>query len=61
VHDRDVNAAVNIAKEAMMVYHLLPPEEVKGKTIRGDRDWKFLIKKLTPVGQPVTACGEFLR
>jgi putative transposase len=44
IHDRDVNAAVNIAKEAMMVYYSLSPEEAKGKTITGDRDWKWLNK-----------------
>jgi putative transposase len=44
VHDRDVNAAVNIVKEAMMVYYSLSPEEAEGKTITGDRDWKHLAK-----------------
>jgi putative transposase len=59
-HDRDVNAAVNIAKEAMMVHYSLSPEEAEGKTITGDRDWKCLNRKLTPIGQSVAACGEFL-
>jgi putative transposase len=44
IHDRDVNAAVNIAKEAMMAYYSLSPEEAEGKTITGDRDWKWLNK-----------------
>jgi putative transposase len=44
IHDRDINAAVNIAKEAMMAYYSLSPEEAKGKTITGDRDWKWLNK-----------------
>jgi hypothetical protein len=44
----------------MMVYYSLSPEEAKGKTITGDREWKWLNRKLTPVGQSVSACGEFL-
>jgi putative transposase len=39
IHDRDVNAAVNIAREASRVYQSLKPEKAKGMLIMGDRDW----------------------
>jgi putative transposase len=39
IHDRDVNAAVNIAREASRVYQSLKPEKAKGMLIIGDRDW----------------------
>jgi putative transposase len=38
-HDRDVNAAVNIAREASRVYQSLTPEKPKGMIIMGDRGW----------------------
>jgi putative transposase len=39
IHDRDVNAAINIAREASRVYQSLKPEKAKGTLIIGDRDW----------------------
>jgi putative transposase len=39
IHDRDVNAAINIAKEASRVYQSLKSEKAKGMLIMGDRDW----------------------
>jgi putative transposase len=39
VHDRDVNAAINIAREASRVYQSLTPEKPKGMIIMGDRGW----------------------
>jgi putative transposase len=39
IHDRDVNAAINIAREASRVYQSLTPEKPKGMIIMGDRGW----------------------
>jgi putative transposase len=41
IHDRDVNAAINIAREASRVYHYFQPEETKGKILIGDNEWEI--------------------
>jgi hypothetical protein len=43
LQSRDLNAAVNIAREALRVYQSLSPEEAKGMLIIGDRDWEVPI------------------
>jgi hypothetical protein len=43
LQSRDLNAAVNVAKEALRIYQSLSPEEAKGMLIIGDRDWEIPI------------------